>query len=145
MAKKLDLNIFNSGVKVVKIGQLTKDIIDFLDLQCIPCDIVLWHDRLEYIEKHKSDFESEVDFYKHIELIPDIIENFDYIGKHPSDNSIQFIKHIDKYMLVGIRLKASGNLSLRSSYPITEEYLKKYIQSGTVWSYNEVKKNSNTK
>ena len=48
-------------------------------------------------------------------------------------------------MLVGIRLKASGNLSLRSSYPITEKYLKKYIQSGTVWSYNEVKKNSNTK
>ena len=142
MCSKLDLNVFKNGTRCLKIGYLTKDIIDVLELNCKPCDIVLWYDRLEYLEKHKRDFETEEDFYKHIELIPDIIENFDYVGKHPTDNSIQFIKRIDKIMLVGIRVKVAGSLSIRSSYPISEEYLQKYIDSETVWDYNAIKGDS---
>jgi len=59
----------------------------------------------------------------------------DYIGLHPKDNSIQYIKRIDEIMLVGIRIKGTGELSLRSSYPITKDTLNRYIQSNTCWKF----------
>lgn len=132
---ELDTDLFNKGLKRVIIGQLTQEVIDFLNLKRLPCDIVLWNDRLKYIEKHKKDFSTEDDFYRHIKQIPHIINCPDYLGLHPNDNSIQYIKRIDEIMLVGIRIKDVGNLSLRSSYPISEDTLNKYIQSNTCWKY----------
>lgn len=85
------------------------------------------------LEKHKEDFSTEEEFYYHIEQIPDIIENPNYVGLHPRDGSIQYIKQIDKIMLVGVRIRPVKSLSFRSAYPITKEYLKKYIVCKTVW------------
>ena len=135
LANKLDLNIFNSGVKCVEVGKLTDEMIKFLNLSRNPGSIVLWNDRFKYIEKHKNDFQSEEEYYKHIQEIPNIIENPDYLGLHPKDNSIQFIKRIDALMLVGVRIKNQGSLSIRSSYPISEDQLKTYIASNTAWKF----------
>lgn len=138
--EKLDINYLNKEKTFVKIGKLDKSIIDTLQLNCNSQDIVLWYDRFEYIQKHKSDFKSEEDFQKHIESIPDIVQNYDYIGKHPSDGSIQFIKRIDEIMLVGIRIKSKGKLCLRSAYPITQQHLDRYQTSGTLWTREQVNK-----
>jgi len=38
-------------------------------------------------------------------------------------------------MLVGVRIKNQGSLSIRSSYPISEDQLKTYIESNTAWKF----------
>jgi len=133
MANKLDLSMFEKGYKKVKIGFLTQEVINFLNLKLQPCDIVMWYDRVKYTEKHKKDFDNEEDYYRHIEQIPNIIEKPNYIGLHPRNNSIQYIKRLNKIMLVGIRIRTEGNLNYRSSYPISDQQLQTYIKSGTAW------------
>ncbi len=133
MADKLDIIAFKKGLQVAKIGVLTNDIISLTGLKRDVGDILLWQDRFSYLEKHKEDFSTEEEFYYHIEQIPDIIENPNYVGLHPRDGSIQYIKQIDKIMLVGVRIRPVKSLSFRSAYPITKEYLKKYIACKTVW------------
>lgn len=132
---KLDLKFPEKGIKKAKIGELTEKTIKLLGIDRKPCDIVIWDDRLKYIEKHKKDFKDEETYYKCMEKIPLILKEPDYVGLHPNDGSIQYIKQIDELTLVGIRLKASGELCLRSSYKITEGQLKYYIESGRVKKY----------
>ncbi len=138
MANKLDLSIFNTGVKSLIVGYLTDEMIAFLKLNRKPCNILLWEDRLKYMEKHKKDVKSEEDYYKHIEQIPNILKNPQYLGLHPKDNSIQFIKRIDELMLVGVRIKTEGSLNIRSSYPITQKQLNTYIECNTAWEFKIV-------
>lgn len=133
MSVFLDYEAFNNGAKWIIIGNLTQDVIDLLKLKRGVGDIVLWHDRLKYIEKHKTDFKTEDDYHKHIIRIPQIIKSPDYIGLHPSNKGIEYIKQIDEIMLVGIRINSTGNLYFRSAYPIRNEKLKLYIKSGTVF------------
>ena len=137
MTKKLNLFSLKAGFNKVKIGSLSSEVISILKLNRPECDIIFWEDRLKHIEKHVPDFDSLEDYYKHMELIPDIIESPDYVGLHPSANSIEYFKRINKVMLVAIRLRNDGNLSFRTAYPISEAKLQVYIESGTVF---EVKK-----
>ncbi|MCR1899016.1 PBECR2 nuclease fold domain-containing protein [Irregularibacter muris] len=138
MVDKLDVFLFKKEVKKIIIGRLSAEVIDYFNLNCSPCNIVLWADRLKYTEKHKTDFKSEQEYYRHIEEIPNIISNPDYIGLHPSNNSIQYIKKIDENMLIGIRLKPTGDLNFRSAYPITQEKLNSYLKAGTLVKYKKI-------
>ncbi len=132
MTDILDLKCFSSGLKKVIIGTLTLEIIEFLNLNRETGNIILWEDRLKYIEKHKTDFATDIEYLRHIEQIPNIIENPDYVGLHPSDNSIQYIKRINRLMLVGVRIRNTGDLNFRSCYPISEQTLQNYLKSNTV-------------
>jgi len=138
LVNKLDINAFNDKVKCIEIGKLTLKMIRFLNLSINPCSIMLWDDRLKYMEKHKTDFISEEAYYKHLQEISNIIENPDYIGLHPKDNSIQFIKRIDELMLVGVRINNKGSLNIRSSYPISNEQLQTYLESNTAWKFKNI-------
>ena len=93
-------------------------------------------DRLKYIEKHKSDFKSEEDFYKHIEMLPEIIGNPDYVGIHPSGESIEYIKRIDEVMIVAVRLTGKKALWVRTAFPLSNDKLETYISSGSVKACN---------
>jgi hypothetical protein len=137
VAKALDLNFLNAGFTSIIIGKLSKEIIALLKLNRSECNIILWEDRFKYIEKHIQDFESEEEFRKHISLIPDIIENPDYVGRHPKDNSIRYIKRINELMIVAIRIKDKGNLAFRSAYPITESQLDDHLRHGTAFKINK--------
>ena len=61
MAKKLNIDDFNDKCRLIKIGKLTNEVIDFLKKNCSnplldklhECDILLWDNRIKYIEKHK--------------------------------------------------------------------------------------------
>lgn len=100
-------------------------------------DILMWDDRIEHIEKHRMNFRNIYDFDDYIEMIPDIIENPDYIGiKNKNENkSIQFIKQYDDNILIAVRLTAKGKLSFRTMYPITDGQLADYIKKQTAWKY----------
>lgn len=129
MAGKLDLNPIKEPLFV---GRITNKLLKFLELDAKETNVVIWKDRMKYLEKHKKDFETDEAWLRHVEEIPNIIENPDYVGLHPSDGSVQFIKQIDKYMMVGVRIKTKGNWAIRSSYPISEDNLQRYIECGRV-------------
>ncbi|WP_460000500.1 PBECR3 domain-containing polyvalent protein [Paradesulfitobacterium aromaticivorans] len=90
------------------------------------------------MEKHKADFDNDQEFLSHIGQIPNIIKNPDYIGLHPSDNSIQYIKRINRIMLVGVRIRTGGDLNFRSCYPISEQTLQSYLKSKTVRKFEQI-------
>jgi hypothetical protein len=133
MAQQLDIKVLSAGFNCIKIGVLNQEVINLLNLNRSKCDIILWEDRFKYIEKHKGDFKSEQEFYYHISQIPEIIENPDYVAKHPTTNSIEYIKRINELMLVAIRIRDKGNLALRSAYPLSEEQLNDYLIKGTAY------------
>lgn len=127
----LDIKKLEAGFSNVKIGKLTKDIINILGLNRSECDIIMWEDRFKYIHKHVNDFDKTEDFNKCVSMIPEVISNPEYIAIHPTKNSLEFIKRIDPLFIVVVRIKQHGNLAFRTAYPLTEEQLKNYIKSGT--------------
>lgn len=130
--EKLDLEFYKAGKNKIKIGELTQEVIDLLSINRKPCNIVMWSERLKYTEKHKFNFKTENEYVEAIRNIPNIIRNPDYVGLHPTDNSIQYIKQINRLMLVGIRIRSKGEISYRTAYPITESQLNDYIKKGRV-------------
>lgn len=98
-------------------------------------DILMWDDRIEHIEKHRMNFRNIYDFDDYVELIPDIIENPDYIGIKDKNKSIQFIKQYNDNILIAVRLNTKGKLSFRTMYPITDGQLDDYINKKTAWKY----------
>ena len=130
---ELDINYLKNKKKI-KIGELTPEVIDILNLNDKPRNITMWADRLEHCEKHKEDFSSEEDYYKTIKCIPSIIQSPDYIGLHPDGNSIQYIKKITENCIVGI---TTNSLSFRTLYPIKESKLEYYLETNRIKPINK--------
>lgn len=126
---KLNFEKLEKGPLVV--GTAKKEVLAELGLPSDKeLDIVLWKDRLSYIEKHKKDFSSEEEYFAHLESIPDIINDPDYIGKHPKGGSIEYVKRLDKVVIVAVRIKNTGPLAIRTLYPLKESQVKSYLNSG---------------
>lgn len=92
--RKLNLNALKRNKQILKVGTLTQQVIDLLDLVEKPKDIKIWYDRLEHCEKHIKDFKSLQSYIRSMESIPEIINNPDYVGLHPKNDSIQYIKKL---------------------------------------------------
>ena len=70
---------------------------------------------------------------KHIDDIPDIILNPDYIGINPNEDgeTIELIKTIDKNILIGIKLDSDKNyLYVSTMYDVQEAKLIRRLHSG---------------
>jgi len=93
-------------------------------------EIVMWDDRLSYIEKHKEDYEDDEQYEAHVSSIPDIVNSPDYVGLNPNGSGIEFVKKIDDLSMVAIRINQRGNLVFRSLYPISETKLENRVNSG---------------
>lgn len=143
MAEKLDIENFSDNCRFQIVGKLTNEVITFLRqnsnneiLNVLhETDILLWDNRIAYTEKHKGNFRTAEEYYRYLEDIPNIIENPDYIGLPPHDDSIQYIKIYDNIVLVAIRNSSSCKLSYRTMYPILEGQLKDYIRKNRAWKY----------
>lgn len=145
MENILDISVFESGSNCVSLGKIKPEIVAFLT-QKIPqlsgqlnadTDILFWKDRLKHTELHKDDFFSDNEFYNCLEQIPSIISNPDYLSVHKKDNSISFIKDFSSHVSVAIRISASGSLSYRTMYPITDAQLSNYIEKGSSWRWSK--------
>lgn len=130
MDDKLDLNDLRKNTKSIKIGELTQDVINILNLNVNPRNIYMWSDRLNHCEKHKNDFLSEEEYINSLENIPNIIKQPDYVGVHSNNKGIFYIKKLDSNCLVGITM---DSLLFRSMYPIKESKLNNYIKQGKVF------------
>ena len=125
---KLDVTKLLQEKNIIKIGKLNQSVKDILQLQCKDKNIKIGYDRISHCDKHKNDFKSEQSYNKSMELLPEIINNPNYVGYNPNNNSIEYIKRIDELTLVAVRFKDKGDLFLRSVYPISEGKLKNGIE-----------------
>ena len=137
--KKFDINKLSKGKsRNIKIGELSKDVIDILDLDLNPQTINIWSTRIEEdCEKHKDEYSSPSAYNQAVNSIPLIIEKPDYIGLHKNGN-IQYVKRLDDISLVGVQIiKGNGNLLFRTIFPITEDKLNYSVKKGKFIPYNK--------
>jgi hypothetical protein len=133
----LDISKLESGFSSIKIGELSEKVIKLLELNREKCDIIMWEDRFKYIHKHICDFKTPENFINCISCIPEVIAKPDFIAKHPTKNSIEYIKRLDELFIVVVRIKSTGNLAFRSAYPLSERQLQNYLNSGTTIKLKE--------
>ncbi len=130
--QKLDLQKFNkSKSKNIKIGELSKEVIEMLHLDLKPQNINIWSNRIEeHCQKHKKEYSSTTNYYQAIKSIPLILSSPDYVGIHQNGN-IQYIKRLNEISLVGIKIvKGNNGLLFRTIFPITEDKLEHNIRIG---------------
>ena len=145
MAETLDISVFEQGKNCMSLGKLSSDMIAFL-IEKAPhlsgilnpnTDILFWKDRIKHTELHKNDFISDNELYNCLEQIPTIIANPDYLSIHPKNSSISFVKNFSSHVSVAIRISATGALSFRTMYPITDAQLTNYLYKGRAWVWNK--------
>lgn len=137
---ELDINKLNSGIsKNIKIGELTSEVIDLLNLDLKPQNINIWGPRLqEHCEKHKDEYSSITAYNNAVKSIPKIIQDPDFVGLHKENGNIQYIKKLDDISLIGVKiLKGKGGLLFRTIFPITQDKLEHYIRTNRVIKYKK--------
>lgn len=130
--QEFDINKISKGKsRNIKIGELTLEVINILDLDLKPQNINIWSTRIEeHCEKHKKEYSTPASYSKAVKSIPDIISNPDYVGLHRNGN-IQYIKELDDISLVGVQIvKGGGGLLFRTIFPITKDKLEYNIRNG---------------
>lgn len=102
---ELDINKLRKKNENIKIGELSSEIIDLLDLECKPQNIYLWGARIdEHCEKHKLEYSSPTAYDEAIRNIPQIISNPDYVAKNQKNGNVQYIKRLTDLSLVGVKI-----------------------------------------
>lgn len=109
-----------------KVGKLTAEVIQAFGLDYEEeKEIFLSSKRKRHMEKHRDEFK---DFDDVFDRIDEIIDEPDYIGLHPSGQSLEYIKRIDGNVLVAVRL--SEELTVRTMYVIKDTKLENYVNAG---------------
>jgi hypothetical protein len=109
------------------VGKLNTDIINLLKLKFETQNIYIGGTNKKHIrEKHKKEFD------KYMDRLPKIISKPTYVGVHPSQGGIEFIKRYDENVLVAVRASKKDVLYVRSIYCITNSKIKKYLKEGTI-------------
>lgn len=119
------------------VGKLTKKVIDtfgltFTENQPILCGET---NRQHMQEEHPEDYEAYGD------KIEEIINNPDFIAKHPKkkNSSIEYIKlfknESDEYVLVAVRASGGGTLFARTLFVMDSEKVDKYNEKNALFPY----------
>jgi len=75
------------------------------------------------------------DFEKYGSHLSEILENPDYVGKNPKDESIEYVKEfcIDgEYVKVAVRISSHGKYFARSLYVLNRNRVIRFIEKGTL-------------
>lgn len=112
------------------IAYLTEKIAETLGLVKKRFPIYLGESNIEHMKQRHP-----ADYAKYGSYIPEILNQPDYVGINPNDNSIAFVKEfkIDgEYVKVAVRISSSGILFARSLYTITNNKINNYIKKGSL-------------
>lgn len=127
------LSLSNGKSRNIKIGELTPEVIQLLNLDLKPQNINVWSPRIqEHCEKHKTDYTDADSYSKAVKSIPLIIQQPDYVGIHPNGN-IQYIKKLDDISLIGVKVIKNDGLLFRTIFPITEDKLDYYLKTHKIF------------
>ncbi len=76
-----------------------------------------------------------LDYFKYGKFIELIVQQPDYIGRNPKDNSIELVKefYIDnEYVKIAVRTSSVGVLYARSLYVLNKKRTENFINKGTL-------------
>lgn len=135
---ELDINKIRKKNENIKIGELSEEVINLLNLNCKPQNIYLLGARIdEHCEKHKAEYSSPTAYDEAIRNIPQIISQPDYVAINQKNGNVQYIKRLTDLSLIGIKI-TGGNKGLifRTIFPITESKLNTNVKNGI---YKEIK------
>lgn len=129
---ELDINKIRKTNNNIKIGELSREVIDTLNLNYNPQNIYLWGARIdEHCDKHRIEYSSPKSYYEAIKNIPNIISNPDYVGINSNNGNIQYIKRLTDISLVGVKvISGKKGLLFRTIFPITEGKLQSNLKKG---------------
>ncbi|MDD3040653.1 PBECR2 nuclease fold domain-containing protein [Bacteroides sp.] len=118
----------SNKASIKKIGCLTKEHIVLLGLSFEPSPILIGPSNQQHMLNEHPD-----DYSNYFDQIAEILKTPDYIGKHPFDGSIKYIKSFEEHVLVAVRVSSAGKFFARSIYTINAEKLEHYIESGNTF------------
>ena len=109
------------------VAKLSTDIIKLFDLNFKSKNIYIGGTNKKHIKKrHKKEFD------KYVDKLPEIIKEPTYIGVHPKQGGIEFIKKYKENVLVAVRASKNDVLYVRSIYFITQSKIDKYLEERTI-------------
>ena len=113
------------------VGEVTEDIAQLLGITP-PADrtIYLGTSNLAHMKKSHP-----VDFARYGGELINILAAPDYVGQHPTDGSIEYVKEFllaGEYVKVAVRLSKSDRYYARSLYILNNNRVKNYITKGTL-------------
>ena len=116
---------------VLRVGYLKKDLINLLKLDLKPGEIVLLPGGIKHIRRKRKQI-----YLGYITKIPEIIDKPDYIGKNPKySNSVEFIKKINKNVLVAIRPNNKGILNVATMFEVTDSKISRMLKYSRIFSF----------
>ncbi|MCL2427544.1 MAG: PBECR2 nuclease fold domain-containing protein [Oscillospiraceae bacterium] len=117
-----------------KVGEISQRVIDLLNLN-VKSKTPIFTGKSNVLHMQKS---HKQDYKAYGRYIPAIIENPDYVGINPSDDSIEFVKifEIDgKFVKVAVRISDGGNYYARTIYARELGKFEKFVESGHLIKY----------
>lgn len=120
--------------RIIPIGKYLEEFNNYLPFDLKP-DIIY---RSVGLEKHILKRHPECLHY--VSMIPDIIENPDYIGVNPNESgkSFKLIKIISENVQIGIKLDTSDNyLYITTLHTITDSKLRHNIENGRIKKFDK--------
>ena len=114
-----------------QIGCFRQNVINLLNLNIkAETPIFIGESNMEHI-KNRHPYEYE----QYLPRIEEIIEEPDYVGQNPSDNSISFVKIYQlgsEYVRVAVRITSRGIPFVKSLHLLSSYNAERYIEKGTL-------------
>lgn len=130
-------------MKPEKVGEIDEVVIKILNLSVEPnAPIFVGEQNIQHMkDEHPEDFE------KYGGKIAEILNNPDYVAKHPRKPSIEYIKvyydeEKDERVLVAVRATTRGIHFARTLFVMSDEKVEKYDKKG---AFHEYEKEENKK
>jgi len=114
-----------------RVGLLKQKVIDILSVNLLPAEIFLLWGGIKHIKNKRL-----VCFKNHLNDIPEIIKNPEYVGTNPKyPDSVEFLKEIRGInILVAVTQNSQKILQISTMYDVTPSKLANML------SYNRIKK-----
>lgn len=113
-------------MKARKVGEIDAETVRLLALGIRPgTPIYLGETNYKHMETSHPDA-----FGKYFCYLEDILASPDYVNRNPRDGSIKYIKRINEYVVVGVRVSTRGTAFARTIFTFTDEKFDQYKRSG---------------
>ncbi|MCL2086317.1 MAG: PBECR2 nuclease fold domain-containing protein [Oscillospiraceae bacterium] len=108
-----------------KIGEFSPEIVKLLNLDISAgTDIYIGVTNIAHIaNEHKYEFD------RYFDKIHLILSAPDYVRLKTDDGSIEYIKHLSKYIKVAVRVSGDGKYYVRSLYTVRDRIVKNLLKS----------------
>lgn len=123
---------------VKQIGKMSKEVVDLLSIQLeYDTPILIGKSNIEHIKRrHPYEYEK---YFRDIEMI---LEEPDYVGINPKDESISFVKEYQadaEFIRVAVKVSAGKKSYAKTLHLLSTCNAERYIEKGTLIKLDKIK------